>query len=88
MLLFHYVLCFARRAIILLYMRVLLSTRAVNEQLKETRAREREKEREKERIEEKKKRKSFFLHANTATKVGLACIFWNKKGKKREKEKE
>jgi cell division septal protein FtsQ len=48
-----------RRATILLYMRVLLSTRAVNEQLEEN-ERERKKEKKERKKEKKKKRKSFF----------------------------
>jgi hypothetical protein len=83
--LFHYVLCFARRASILLYVLVLLSTRAINEQSEErTRG---ERERERERSERRRRiRERAFLHANATTKVSLVCIFWNMKEKKREKE--
>jgi hypothetical protein len=80
MLLFHYVCYFARRATILLYVLVLLSTRAVNEQSEEN-ERER-KRRRKNRRKEEEQEKELFLHANTATKVSLLCNFWDKKEKK------
>jgi hypothetical protein len=53
MLLFHYVLYFARRATILLYMLVLLSTRAVNEQSDEN-------ERKKENESKNRRERCFF----------------------------
>jgi len=56
MLLFHYVRYFARRTTILLYVLVLLSTRAANEQPEEN-ERERKKEKEKEKEKESKKRR-------------------------------
>jgi hypothetical protein len=67
---FHYVLCCARHATILLDVLVLLSTGAANEQTEENEcARRRKRERERQ-----KGRKSF-LYANTASKIGLVCIF-------------
>jgi hypothetical protein len=86
MLLFHYVLCFVRRATILLYMRVLLSTRAVNEQLEEN---ERERKKEKnERKKEKKKRKSFFFTCQHHYQGWFALYFLEQERKKNAREKE
>jgi uncharacterized protein YkwD len=74
MLLFHYVLCIARRAFIL-YVCVLLSTLAINEQSK------------REAKKGRRTRERAFLHANATKKVGLACTFWEQE-KKRERERE
>jgi hypothetical protein len=90
MLLFHYVLCFARRATILLYGLVLLSTRAVNEQSEENeRKRKKERERERERIKEKmkNKRKSFFYMPTPPTRLACSVFSETRKKKKRENEK-
>jgi hypothetical protein len=60
MLLFHYVRYFARRATILLYVLVLLSTRAANEQPEEN-ERERKKEKEKESKKRRRTRERAFF---------------------------
>jgi hypothetical protein len=53
---------------------VLLSTRAINEQSK------------REAKKGRRTRERTFLHANATNKVGLVCTFWNKKKKKREEK--
>lgn len=60
------------------YVRVLLSTRAVSEQLDEEEGVERERERRRERA---------FLHAKNATKVASVYNIWKKKEEKRERER-
>jgi hypothetical protein len=65
MLLFHYVLCFVRRAFMLCVCVLLLSIQAVNEQSK----------REREAKKGRRIRERAFLHANATNKVRLACIF-------------
>ncbi len=71
-------------------MRVLLSTRAVNEQL-EANEREREKEREKERKEGRRRRKrrkrAFFYMPTPPPRLVWPVLSGTRKEKKREKEK-